>query len=500
MSSQCIRCAAIAVLLIVAAPLSQATVSLAAYNVKLDETTVSGISSGAYMAVQFAVAHSGVIKGVGAISGGPYYCAQDDVNTATSTCMIGNPSITPSTNATNSWASSGYIDATSNLAKQKVWLFNGYNDGVVKRTVNNALYNYYKSYTNEYNLYYKSNLNAAHAQITDSFGQACNVTGGDFINNCGYDAAGMILQHLYGKLNLRNTGALTGSVIEFWQSDFSASDTWYVGMSHYGYAYVPNTCVNQQPCRVHIAFHGCKQYATLIGSDYYAHAGYNEWADTNNLIVLYPQTVATTVTPYNPNGCWDWWGYNYSDYAQKSGDQIALVYAMLQRLAGNYTGWSSAPNGSFAAPANLAAIDSGDTRVALAWSGVAGAVGYNIYRAPCSGCAFAKLNASPLAGPSFGDRALSAATTYYYKVRAVNGSSVESADSAVVAKATAAAPPFCDPYHRDNYTHWLEGRANMWYGYDYAVGSGEYMGPGNVYTETDLRQTSTNYYRVGPCS
>ena len=77
--------AALAALLLLFPGLSHATVSLAAYNVKLNETTVSGISSGAYMAVQFGVAHSAAVKGVGAIAGGPYYCAQDDVNTATGT-------------------------------------------------------------------------------------------------------------------------------------------------------------------------------------------------------------------------------------------------------------------------------------------------------------------------------------------------------------------------------------------------------------------------------
>ena len=30
------------------------------------------------------------------------------------------------------------------------------------------------------------------------------------------------------------------------------------------------------------------------------------WADTNTLIVLFPQTATT---PLNPQGCWDWWGY-----------------------------------------------------------------------------------------------------------------------------------------------------------------------------------------------
>ncbi|MDQ0621929.1 hypothetical protein QFZ39_001139 [Paraburkholderia graminis] len=72
--------------------------SLKTYDVKLDETTVCGISSGAYMAVQFAVAYSSIVKGVGATAGGPYFCAGTFLNRdltirrVVAHCMQGDPS------------------------------------------------------------------------------------------------------------------------------------------------------------------------------------------------------------------------------------------------------------------------------------------------------------------------------------------------------------------------------------------------------------------------
>jgi len=57
-------------------------------------------------------------------------------------------------------------------------------------------------------------------------------------------------------------------------------------------------------CRLHVAFHGCLQSEQAIGDKFYAHAGYNRWAATNRIIVLYPQTVASHSAPFNPNGCW----------------------------------------------------------------------------------------------------------------------------------------------------------------------------------------------------
>jgi hypothetical protein len=49
---------------------------LLALGVKLNETSVSGLSSGAYMAGQFHVAHSSIVKGAGLVASGPYACAE----------------------------------------------------------------------------------------------------------------------------------------------------------------------------------------------------------------------------------------------------------------------------------------------------------------------------------------------------------------------------------------------------------------------------------------
>ena len=45
--------------------------------------------------------------------------------------------------ATRSWAGWKLIDPLESLAQQKVWLFHGYNDGIVKAPVSEALYNWY---------------------------------------------------------------------------------------------------------------------------------------------------------------------------------------------------------------------------------------------------------------------------------------------------------------------------------------------------------------------
>jgi poly(3-hydroxybutyrate) depolymerase len=48
---------------------------LPAFNVDIRQTSVSGLSAGGFMAVQFDVAFSSILKGAGIIAGGPYSCA-----------------------------------------------------------------------------------------------------------------------------------------------------------------------------------------------------------------------------------------------------------------------------------------------------------------------------------------------------------------------------------------------------------------------------------------
>ena len=64
-------------LLLLGAAARAQVVSLPA--MKAGQVSVSGLSSGAFMAVQFEVAFSRTVTGAGVIAGGPYYCSQGNV-------------------------------------------------------------------------------------------------------------------------------------------------------------------------------------------------------------------------------------------------------------------------------------------------------------------------------------------------------------------------------------------------------------------------------------
>eukprot|EP01080_Neovahlkampfia_damariscottae_P007609 gene7609-11932_t len=96
--------------------------------------------------------------------------------------------------------------------------------------------------------------------------------------------------------------------------------------------YVPTECKDgTKQCRLHIVFHGCLQNYDKIGDVYAKHTGYNEWAEANNIIILYPQTKAS-YSPMNPNGCWDWWAYSGSNAYHKKGAQMEAVKKMIDRI------------------------------------------------------------------------------------------------------------------------------------------------------------------------
>jgi len=282
--------------------------------------TASGLSSGAYMAVQLHVAHSSVIKGIGAIAGGPYYCAQGSLWTAHYNCMTPGawwplPATSTLKAQTEALAKAGRIDATQNVASARVWLFSGTQDRTVYPDVVKALKSFYEVFKAKPALI--ADKPAGHAMVTESVGNSCEATAPPYINDCKYDAAGELLKYLLGLS--QHSAADPKQLTEFNQGSY--------GLEGDGYVYVPATCQKER-CRVHVAFHGCRQSAKEFAEG----AGYNRWAEANKLIVLYPQ-VNSSWRPWNPRGCWDWWGYTGSLYATKEGAQVRAMMKMLARLS-----------------------------------------------------------------------------------------------------------------------------------------------------------------------
>lgn len=447
-----------------ASPLGAEPVSLRSYQAPVGESSISGISSGAFMAVQFGTAWSSIVKGVGVVAGGPYWCAKADafdvvtwywgpVWRATGACMKGPASKLNASDYTakaDAKAAAGEIDPVANLARQKIYLFHGYNDKYVDKAATDAAADFYRHYlgdANRGNLFYQSVIGAGHSFVVtraDGAGlNGCADNKAPFIDRCGYDQAGIVLQHIYGRLNPPNRAQLAGSVKRFDQSVYTRPEKpASLSMGDDGYVFVPRDCEQGAPCRVHVALHGCVQDAGSVGRKFVDEAGFNAWADTNRLIILYPQTRTSSYWPSNSLACWDWWSYvdHADDYVTKSGSQIKAIKAMLDALTAGAAARVNAAAPTVSAPQGLAAIDASDTAVDLAWSPVPGAARYRVSRAGADG---AFQNVGETAGPSFGDSGLMPHTNYRWRVTAVvNGAEGPASEEALAA--TQATPPRCD--------------------------------------------------------
>ncbi len=317
---------------------------------EITQTSVSGISSGAYMAGQFQLAHAKQVTGAAIIAGGPWGCAESafasmmpggfgtelmNINKAVNGCMsnkmaaLGVPNPAALADKAKQRASKGEIDPIADVASDRVYLFSGKEDRTVVPVIVAAARAFYANLgVPDKNIELEEKYPAGHGFVTDDSGLACEKTGEPYVVDCDYDQAGALLTHIYGKLNARAEKP-SGKFAEFDQRPYTEKLGSH-GLSGTGLSYIPKSCVADKGCRVHIAFHGCAQNRMTVGEDFARDSGLARWADTNRLIVLFPQTATL---PLNPQGCWDWWGYTGENFLTRDAKQIVAVERMLARLS-----------------------------------------------------------------------------------------------------------------------------------------------------------------------
>ena len=298
--------------------------------------TVSGISAGGYMAVQFHVAHSALVQGAGIIAAGPYYCAEGSMRHALGRCMQGNEEIPTDRllGTTSQLGLDAAIDPIAGLADDRVWIFHGAADAVVRKPVVDALEAYYLALVNPERVTRVEHPDAGHTFPSRNAAAApCATTESPFVGNCDFDGARTLLGHLYGPLDDGGESRPDG-LVAFDQRPYAKSSG-SAALAERGWLYVPAACKSgaASACRLHVVFHGCKQGASFVGDQFLQRSGYLEIAETNRVVLLFPQ-VEPSFQPLNPNGCWDWWGYEGEAYATQAGPQVRAVRSMIADLLG----------------------------------------------------------------------------------------------------------------------------------------------------------------------
>jgi poly(3-hydroxybutyrate) depolymerase len=322
---------------------------LPAVRARLDGTTVSGVSSGAYMAGQVHLAHNSIVTGAALVAGGPYGCAQSvytrgivgpgsaliNASRAINGCMAndlaawGVPNPQQLAEQAQGFAREGRIDPIEATAGDRIYLFSGTKDETVLPEIGLAAQHFYERIGVPADRIKRiADVPAGHGFVAKGKGGTCGASTQPFINDCAYDQAGDLLAYLLGPLAPPDSAASTQRII-FDQHAFT-SDLIDHGLAREGVVLVPERCRKEAGCRVHVVFHGCRQSRAEVGDAFIEDSGYARWAGPNRLIVLMPQTQSSTANPY---GCWDWWGYSGSEYLTRKGPQIVAVRRMLDRLA-----------------------------------------------------------------------------------------------------------------------------------------------------------------------
>ena len=217
-------------------------------------------------------------------------------------------------------SAAGDIDSLQFVRRQKIYVFHGYNDAVLARSVTDAAADFYRHYlgeANRGNLFYQTTIGAGHSLVVAQ----------DQPRRRSQRLQGQ-RRSVYRPVRLRsgrNHPAAHLRCVECAEPravDRNDQAVRSVGLCQAGQCQVrsawtrPVTCsfprraskarraASTSPCMA------ASRTSAKSGSASSTHTGYNAWADSNRLIVLYPQTAGEFVLRrFNPQACWDWWSY-----------------------------------------------------------------------------------------------------------------------------------------------------------------------------------------------
>jgi len=318
--------------------------------------SVSGQSSGGSMAMQFLFSFSSAAQGA-AVAGGSLYGCGDQL-LPQQTCYGFLPA---NVEAANAYArrqhSEGLIDAPSNLLGVPMLLFNGKQDSVVYTAAMRDAKRQLEHFAGASSVTANFQTNAGHVWAVDHGNcpcGACSSGGGTpattysyasysyggylpgdeccDVNDCEYDLSGEALRRALGaSLRPRTTARQPLSWVR--QSTyFAARGGRKQTLMHWAILYVPRQCeADVSRCSVHVNFHGCMQTSWKPRRDWVRRLDLNEYAEANDVIVVYPQAKGNA--DGQGVGCWNWYDYTVDKWFDTQyGYELGTVANLLNDL------------------------------------------------------------------------------------------------------------------------------------------------------------------------
>src|SRR4051812_28162614 len=294
-----------------------------------NQVSISRLSSGAAMALQYAVAHSSSIIGLGSVAGPSWGCAEGDLERAVQVCLSGQGNPQPKTDLARQLAAARKIDSLSgNTALKQSYIFQSRQDQMVNPRSEQVDVDFLTALTGVAPKFDQGHAadgseRAGHGIMSPDGTDPCSGTGKTFIRRCGLeDNPAEILSTIYGGGMTDFSKRKRVADADVWEFDQQplidavksegmavADDYVSFGPSRSperqnfdlagtGYIYVPTAVCGKgkPPCRVHVALHGCAQNPKLFAQK----AGYNNWAEYYRTIIVFP-----AIKSREPS----WWDY-----------------------------------------------------------------------------------------------------------------------------------------------------------------------------------------------
>lgn len=298
-----------------------------ALNIDPERVTVSGISAGGQMAHQLHIAYSDVFSGAAIIAAGPFGCADGSLATAMARCMGTSADsylMSEQAAAIRDAAAEGELADPDALTDDPVWIFHGALDTTVAAGLSEQLVALYGEFMPAEQILYVDDVDAIHNFPASGNGSECQAMVPPFVGNCGYDAAGELLTHLYPELDPPADEYPAGF------AEVSLEGAADAGLSETAYLYIPSACTDaKQVCALHLVLHGCAQSAVQVGTGFMEQSGYLPWAEANDIVLAFPQVVPGATNPY---ACFDWWGYTNESYLYRDGAQMSVLANWINSL------------------------------------------------------------------------------------------------------------------------------------------------------------------------
>ena len=331
-------------------------------NIDEKRISISGLSSGADFAVQFQVAFSKQIMGLGVFAGQPYHCAvtrfpndpMEPLNPDVPICE-GCPEnktliydhckshpdfvdVRILVEKARQHAASGYIDRLDHLSSAKIYTYAGTKDPTIGATKKTR--DFFAQFVPTANLLFNFTIPSGHCWPQNIGINTCGPWNRWMGNtwpaeNCGYDGPGIMLEHIYGNLTPPARSIVRESLMWFDQTPFNGNNTLRIGLSKTGIVYVPRKCSGGALCSLHISLHGCSEL--FVFEDILMHTmSFNRWAETNNIVILWPHVGphgGTNATKEEKQGCWDGYGQTGSTYDTRHSVQMQAIWNMVHTMS-----------------------------------------------------------------------------------------------------------------------------------------------------------------------